>query len=412
MKAPQWSRLLSASAWVNQVAISDDGRRVIGATFTHDYAAGSRGANRPGTYGAWVYDAGGNLLWNNTVPAWDGLFSVAISGDGKTAAGGGWAGPERGFLQVYSGQYGGVLLDVTTIKARVNGIGLSTNGDVMVAAADSVFVYVRDNEKVYKPAAPATDEIKNQLAGFFEGFVPAIALHPAGTWLAACGRNGKFLVATMAGSTITAVHTRTLTESTNPGVPGAATNGPPFLGVAIAAQTNEFIVGGGNSVYYSSLADMRAGAEPVRYDAWDPGAVPPKIVDGVPPRVPENVRWVAISADGTFFAAVANRKKALARSGAVLAFKKVPPNAPPVPLWNVALDRNPNGISMDRAGTILAVADGFPVGVEARFHLFDKAGNRIWEYTTPSMNWPVAVSPDGGAIAAGGDDGVLYYFLP
>ena len=405
-KLPLWSKLLSASAWVNQVAISDNGRRVIGGTFTHDYAAGSRGPNRPGIYGTSAYDAGGNLLWSNSAPAWDGVFSVAISGDGEIAAGGGWAGPGRGFLQVYGGQYGGVLLDVSTIPARVNGISFSTNGGVLVAAADSVYVFVRDSEKVYKPA---TDPL---LTTFFDGFVPAITVHPDGTWLAACGRNGKILVATIANGAITAVHTQTLTESTDPAVAGALTGGPPFLGVAIAAQSNDFIVGGGNSVYQSSLAAMAAGTAPVRYDAWDPGAPPPRLVAGLPPKVPENVRWVATSADGKFFAAVANRRVGLARSGAVLAFKKVVAPAPAVPIWNLALDRNPNGISMDRAGTYLAVADGYPIGVEARFYLFDKSGNQMWECVTPSMNWPIAVSSDGGAIAAGGDDGVLYYFLP
>jgi hypothetical protein len=116
-KNPQWSKSLSVSAWVNQVAISNNGRRVIGATFIHDYEANTRGPNRAGLYGVSAYDQDGNLLWNNSFSGWDGVFAVAVSGDGETAAGGGWASAGRGFLQVYAGT-GGVKLDVTAV-ARI-----------------------------------------------------------------------------------------------------------------------------------------------------------------------------------------------------------------------------------------------------------------------------------------------------
>ena len=55
---------------------------------------------------------------------------------------------------------------------------------------------------------------------------------------------------------------------------------------------------------------------------------------------------------------------------------------------------------------------GFSVVSPAGFHLFDKTGNPLWEFGTPNMNWPIAISPDASAIAAGGDDGRLYYFQP
>jgi WD40 repeat protein len=399
-KLPQWSKLLSASSWVNQVAISDDGRRVIGATFTHDYQTKARGPNRPGIYGTSAYDIVGNLLWNNSFSGWDGVFAVAISGDGKTAAGGGWASPGHAFLQVYNAVTGGVKLNVTTIPARVNCVSLSRDGGVLVAAADTVYVYVKDAAEVYQPQNNLP--LNAQINQFFGGFVSAVAVHPDGTWLAACGKGGTVLVATIANCGITAVFTQVLKELVNPVVSLTDLKPVPFLSIAVAEQSGEFIVAGGNSVFQSSLADMMAGTMPVRYEASDASAPRSQTM------IIENVRWAAITADGRFFVTVANRLTGSARSGVVLAFNKGITDA----AWKLPLSRNPNGISMDRAGQYVAVADGYPVGIAAAFYLFDKSGNKLWEFATSNMNWPVAVSPDASAIAAGGDDGVLYYLFP
>jgi WD40 repeat protein len=399
-KLPQWSKLLAASSWVNQVAISDDGRRVIGATFIHDYQTKARGPNRPGIYGASAYDVAGNLLWNNSFSGWDGVFAVDISGDGKTAAGGGWASPGRGLLQVYNAVTGGVKLDVTTIPARVNCVSLSRDGGVLAAAADTVYLYAKDAGDIYQPQNNLP--LNAQINQFFGGFVSAVAVHPDGTWLAACGKDGTVLVATIANGGIAAIFTQVLKESLHPGVPTAELKPVPLLSVAIAEQSGDFIVAGGNSVFQSSLAGMMAGIMPLRYEASDAAAPRSQTT------IIENVRWAATTADGSFFATVANRRTGSARSGVVLAFNKGATDA----AWKLPLSRNPNGISMDHAGQYVAIAVGYPVGTAAAFFLFDKSGNKLWDFGTSNMNWPVAVSPDASAIVAGGDDGVLYYFLP
>jgi len=61
---------------------------------------------------------------------------------------------------------------------------------------------------------------------------------------------------------------------------------------------------------------------------------------------------------------------------------------------------------------VIAVSDGYPVGKLATFHRFDFSGTELWRCQTPNMNWPVAVSANGAAIAGGGDDGCVYYFHP
>jgi hypothetical protein len=44
------------------------------------------------------------------------------------------------------------------------------------------------------------------------------------------------------------------------------------------------------------------------------------------------------------------------------------------------------------------------------FYLFSAEGVKLWEHPPTYMNWPISISANGSAIAAGGDDGYLYYF--
>jgi outer membrane protein assembly factor BamB len=84
----------------------------------------------------------------------------------------------------------------------------------------------------------------------------------------------------------------------------------------------------------------------------------------------------------------------------------------PKPKTTVPLEHNPNSVSMDADGEIITVAEGNPPGTPGLFRRFDFSGTQVWQFETGNMNWPIAVSADGSAIAAGGDDGHLYYFLP
>ena len=63
----------------------------------------------------------------------------------------------------------------------------------------------------------------------------------------------------------------------------------------------------------------------------------------------------------------------------------------------------------------MTVADGYIVqGVPTpgTFYLYDIAGNLKWKYATTAMNWPMIISGNAAAIAAGSDDSNVYYFKP
>jgi hypothetical protein len=423
IKTPKWLKSLSTVSWVNSVAISDDGSRVVGGTYVHDY----ENKDQPrvfAKFGTYCLDSAGKLLWSKTFAGWDGVFAAGISGDGSVAAGGGlftigFTQNVTGLVTIFDAQNGNVLFHSPTamtspIVGRVSVLALSSSGSIVAAAAERLYVFVR-NGSSYAPitaTVPAGDpDFQTAL-----GKVAAVAVNPAGNWVVACNQEGQLLVATIAGGTIN--RTFLLKVNDEPiRLPADPSLKAPvrFFAVAIAAQTDAFVAGGSDVVYRGLLSDVTAGNPLVRYDAGDPaapaGTLVAVTVNGVTTQKPfpkPNVRWITISGDGLRFAVVANRQVAQAATGQLLIFNA----GTLVPAAKAALPHNPNGVSMDRAGTFIAVADGYPVGTLATFYRFDLSGNEVWRCPTPNMNWPVAVSADGSAIVGGGDDGCVYYLLP
>jgi outer membrane protein assembly factor BamB len=268
---------------------------------------------------------------------------------------------------------------------------VSADGKVLAAAADDVYVFFR------KGAAFDPIPVKLGINETASEWVTNVAVHPSGTWLAACDHSGHVYLTTLTGQ-------------------GAASKvwdaqaKIPFLSVAMAADANAFVVGGGNDVFVFER-DTFGAQDPRRYDTIkdeDAATIPPNKSDGSPQ---ENVRWVATSADGTLITTVANRLKGDTKTGVVLALK--PAGSALEEIWRHVLPRNPNSTSIDAAGTLVTVADGFPTIKPAAFYLFDaKTGDKRWDFPTFSMNWPMAISANGNAIVAGSDDGSVYYFKP
>lgn len=421
IKVPKWVNSLSTVSWVNSVAISNDGSRVVGGTFVHDYPNKERVFARFGTF---CYDSAGNQLWSKTFRGLDGVFAVGISGDGTIAAGGGLFTPPgqiqqaTGLVTIFDAQNGNVLFDspvampANPVLGRVNVLSLSGSGQIVAAAADQLYVFIKSGG-AYAPiasSAPAGDpDFRTAL-----GKVSAVSVAPAGNWLAACNQAGEILVATIAGGAINRTFLVKVNDEPIRLASNLALKAPVrFFSIAIAGQADVFVAGGSDVVYRGSLSDVTTGQPLVRYDAGDANAAPGSLqTDPVTmvqtPLANPNVRWATISGNGAKFAVVANRVVNGKGTGQLLIF-----NAGTfVPAVKAALPHNPNGVSMDRAATFVAVSDGYPVGKPATFYRFDFSGNEVWHCPTPDMNWPVAVSADGSAIAGGGDDGFLYYLVP
>lgn len=408
-----WEKRLSEILWINSVAISHDGGRVVGGTFLHDYRqrTGKFQPNIQSRFGTYCFDhtpqkdgknATALALWSDEYDGWDGVFGVAVSGDGRVAAAGGWlekAGNSVaghtvwGVIRAYNAADGTRLLDFTNLNQRANWVALSQDGNVLAAVADDVYVFVRDG-KTFNPIP-----LKLGIGITANRYVTGLALHPNGTWLAACDQIGNVYAATIRN------------DGFREKLMWKAPQKIPFLSVAIAAKTETFVAGGGNSVFLFSLDGMRQKRDPIAFDTTvdqKPETIPPNKPDG---RIQENVRWVATSADGTLVSVVANRSEGEKGTGALLALR--PDGDRLTRLWYQRLDNNPNSTSIDADGRYVAASDGYPTIKPAKFYLFDaKDGGKRWDFQTNSMNWPMALSANGTAIAGGSDDGTVYYFRP
>jgi len=405
-RKPLWESRLTKIFWVNSVAISKDGKRVVAGTFIHDYDQKiDKGfPNVQSRFGVYFYDdvprvqttARVDPKWSDEFNAWDGVFGVAISGDGKTVAGSGWldrnGDTKLGLLRAYDADSSStgalkLLLDYQDIKQRVSWVSLSDDGNVLAAVADDVYVFLREGDTFRaEPSKFGIGEVAKQ-------YVTSIAVHPTGAWLVACDHSGHVYAARLNNGVIENVVTWKAPEEY------------PFLSVAIASDAGKFVVGGGNLVFLFDFKEFMAqGAsyKPMDFDtAKDESGVP----EDMPGKLAENVRWVATSADGTLITAVANRTnldgKLFARNGDL------------TPRWHEAIANSPNSTSVDSAGLFVAMADGWPTSRPAKFHLFNASnGKKRWESDTLSMNWPIVINTNGDSIVAGSDDGTVYYFTP
>jgi WD40 repeat protein len=404
-RKPLWESRLTKIFWVNSVAISKDGKRVVAGTFIHDYDQKiDKGfPNVQSRFGVYFYDdvprvetARVEPKWSDEFRAWDGVFGVAISGDGKIVAGSGWLDRsdemKLGLLRAYDADSSStgalkLLLDYKDIKQRVSWVSLSDDGRVLAAVADDVYVFLRDGDAFNpEPLIFGVGEVAKQ-------YMTSIAVHPSGAWLAACDHSGHVYAARLNNGVIENLVTWT------------APKGHPFLSVAIASDAGSFVVGGGNLVFVFDFNEFMAQGAAYQAKGFDTAEGESGVPEDPPGKLAENVRWVATSADGTLITVVANRNnldgKLFARNGDL------------TPRWHAQIGNSPNSTSIDAAGLFVAMADGWPTSKPAKFHLFNASdGKKRWESDTLSMNWPIVINSNGDAIVAGSDDGTVYYFNP
>ena len=113
---------------------------------------------------------------------------------------------------------------------------------------------------------------------------------------------------------------------------------------------------------------------------------------------------MALSDDGSLLSAVGNSKTA----GKVFVFANGGTSGQQ--LWTQPTKHNPNSSSIDSAGSYVTVADGYPDKTPGDFYLFNSDGTLVGSFATSNMSWPMQISADASAIAAGSDDseGVLF----
>jgi len=392
-KTPEWTRPLSATPrppsapggtvtddyMVNSVAISDDGSRIIAGTYYYPFD-GTQRMQTDGTFGVYCYDSKGDRQWADDFEGDEGVYSVAISTDGKIAAAGGLrqggkygrSGPTLGFLRAYDVATGKELLDFKDpqFNTIVNSVAISRNGRVIGAGTKtSLYVFSALGGSFSKaPAAPF---------GVTQS-VDSIAIAPGGDWFAACGKNGCVYTGEVKSGMVKSPAVWTEPSHTH------------FVSVAIPRSGDQFAVAGGSVVYLFGRKSAGSG-----YIAQYK----------LPASSGKSIRFVSMSSDGKLAIAAANHGTA-----GILFALTVGTNGL-TPAWSFPTTHNPNSTSTDKAGRYFTLADGYPDDVPGSFCLYKNTG-KIWEYPTPKMNWPMVISADGKSIAGGGDDNKLYFFVP
>ena len=141
-RKPLWERRLTRVFWVNSVAISKDGSRVVAGTYIHDYDNKNGGTFLPNIhsrFGLYIFDDVPKAETTDRVDpkcsdeffGWDGVYGVAISADGKIVAASGWIDRNDddttvGLLRAYDADISisagtpKLLLDFKEIKTRVS----------------------------------------------------------------------------------------------------------------------------------------------------------------------------------------------------------------------------------------------------------------------------------------------------
>jgi hypothetical protein len=400
-KKPVWKiSPAGGKYYINSVAVSADGGRVVGGTFYHAYpktesrrgpallpVAGETPSPDDGTFGVYCYSGSGQPLWNDEFAGWQGVYWVALSADGSRAAAGGLmsaSGP-HGFVRAYDAANQGRLLLSQPTQQRVNQVALSGDGTWLVSAAETLLLFR------YDPTSRAYRQSDEFLPDKQDGIV-STAISADGLTVAYADYDGNIGVfANTAGKLILRARWK---------VPGG-TKADFCHMIDLAPDGKAFAAGGaGGQFYFFEVAKFIAKPEPtIVYSTGMKGAV----------------YGVAGAPDGSMFAGVVNNGDA----GQVFPVPIV--NGTAAPVQPLALKRNPNSADIKvTAGVIrLAVADGHPDGTPGHYYLFScpaGAGQPLlrlrWIFETGNMSWPIAIAANGGAVVGGSDDSHLYYFTP
>ncbi len=390
-KQPVWHLSPGASTYfINSVAISGDGSKVVGGTFYHSYgaatrydtvgtkpAAGSTGAAGD-SFGIYCYNQAGTALWSQQISSYEGVYWVDVSTDGAYAAAGGWmtGSPNyAGFVRAYDANSGAQLLNYAT-SSRVSQVGLTSDGTWLVSAAETLVLFKRVNG-VFNKSAEYTPAGTNPT-------VVTAAISADGNTIVAADYSGNILLFKNKGGLLVLFKQWKMPSGSS-------------HCVRVTPDGKAFAAGGsgGNFYYFDTETFIATGTPTITSQISSKSAV----------------YGVAIADDASAFVGISNLNSTAI--GGLVYFVPTANNPTGAPTWTYQTARNPNCASINLAKGLLAVADGHPDGAPGNFYLLNAtSGALIWQYGTSNMSWPIMISASGNAVVAGSDDSNIYYFTP
>jgi outer membrane protein assembly factor BamB len=404
---PLWTATPHAGFFINSVAISADGDRIVAGTFFHDYGSSTTevhpaakeaklaprvhaasasaldaGAapSQYGRFGTYVWDRSGNPLMAAEFDGWQGVYWVASDAEGAIVASTGWrsGSPDfAGFVSAFAVETGANLLQFA-LPGRGNVVALDPNARMLLAGADQGYLFTRDPNGDF-----ATPPVLIPLSGSGDTALVTALSADAAIGLVASYHGEIILFPISDGSAGTAVRWQ---------IPGSA-----YLHFAALSADGRWAYAGANTgvLYALDVPALLAGS--LGGPSWSA-----PIGGGA-----STIYGVACSADGTRVAVAGN--VAATGGGSVSVFLNAQTEASL--LWSASTAHSPNSVSFDAAGQWLGLADGHPDGTPGAFYLFDgSTGALVWSFPTSDMSWPIQLSADGSTVAAGSDNGGVYVF--
>jgi WD40 repeat protein len=383
----KWRHRLDPPYYVNSTAISADGKFVVAGSFFHQYSPDPAAIQPPPQavpqeFGTYLFDREGRQLWVDRFVGYEGVYWVAISGDGGIVASGGWmsSDPYQGYIRAYETANGPANILDYRLGTRVNALALSSDGSTLVGAADQIYLFQQANGTF--PASPTIFPVASSGTSI-PNSVQSIAITSDGKWIFAGDLIGNVYLIENVNGTIGKHYQWNNTSSLK-----------TIHTVAMTPDGDWFAAAGNDSTVYLFSKTSMSGSIPAPAGTFvlDTGG---------------RVGCVAICDDGVFLSAVGNQSTA----GAVYGIRNN--DGTMTQLWKEPTLRNPNSTSLDASGEFVTVADGYPDRTAGHFSLYDgMTGNLHWRYNTVNMNWPMFISANGAGICAGTDHGNVFYFTP
>lgn len=419
---PNWIVTPYAGLQVNSTAISDDGAHLITGT-SAEYDSSDN-------FAVYYYTTDGTTateVWHD--PLGDniqqGVFWVAISGDGNYGAAGGQYGSGKGFLRTYHMPDGVNSKQEFSYTSRINEVEIAADGSAMVAVESANIQFFTLGSSGYSQAE--TKEI-------------------SGAYMRSCGitPNGQYLVAggevysddsepveakrhRESASSSTGVLYLYENQNGSLNYLGHYEADSGILRVVISRDGNYFAASTktGQVMLFANPITLQDKLFPLWIYTNTDYQLGLSYALAIC-NTPEGNLYVA--SGGNFVGGSDSANDSDNDYGYAYMLQNTIDsynNNVPKRLWIYQLQYCPNpGMNMDAYGKFVTSADGQPIFNDSEsdappaetpgnFYLFNaQTGYLYWKYGTSLMNWPMVINTGGYAVFAGSDNGSVYYWSP
>jgi hypothetical protein len=422
-QAPNWTLTPYSGLQINTTAISDNGQILMTGT-SAEYDSSSN-------FAVYCYSTDGvsaTPLWTDPLGSdvSQGVFWVAVSGDGSQAAAGGQYGSGRGFLRTYSVSAGLQSKQEFPTSGRINEVEICQDGSNMVAVEGSNVHLLRLSGQQY------TDQVTTV----------------SNTYLRSCGVSDNGVAVVAAGELDSTDYQHEFVRGLVSSESYESTTGLLILYNNQADSLTEMgrfhapagilrtVISGSGMFFAASTKDgmvylFETPQEPVTTltPVWSYTPQDYSLGLTYALAIAHTGGEVFVGAGGNYNSTEEDTTDYGFAYMLQSTYDRTSNRYYGNRLWIYQLQYCPNpGMNMDAAAQWVTSADGQPIfndqqtssanstppqETPGNFYLFDaRSGQLQWRYNTSLMNWPMAINSQGSAVFAASDNGTAYYWAP